>query len=116
MKHLALILMVVACGSKSAPPPAEPAAKAPPPNDPRARCAAAVDKAGKTGREGAEPDETAAKAQAVMTESCVETQWSSAVLLCFENGGTQDELRSCPELMTREQQEDMVARLKAAGI
>ncbi len=113
MKYVLVFLF--ACGSSSAtqPPPVAPATVAP---ELTVRCANAIDRAGKTGREGADPDDVATKAQQLMIESCVETTWSNEVLMCFEHGANQDDLRTCPDLMTQAQRDDLNARIQAAGI
>jgi hypothetical protein len=112
MRSLVILVVVAGCGgSKPAP--------APSPPELRAVCAKAIGKAAATGRGtekfSPEDQQANAKVEAAMVESCVATKWPAPVLQCLETGKTREELRDCTELLTAEQQAELLERVGAAA-
>ena len=111
------ILFVLGCGG-SKPAPTPEAAK--PPAGPvdataRARCAAAIAEAAKTGREGEQFSEQDAafnaEIEATMADGCAATKWPEHMLQCLTNGTSREELKSCNDMLTDAQRQDFMERV-----
>ena len=83
--------------------------------DARAKCAAAIGEAAKTGRGGeqfsAEDQRFSAEIETVMTESCAATKWPEVILICLTHGQTREELNGCTEMLSPMQRQDMMERV-----
>ncbi len=112
MRGLLAMLLLLGCGNTP-----EPAKKPAPPvtADARAKCAAALAEAGKTGRGdeqfSAEDQKFSAEIEVAMTDSCAATQWPEVILLCLTHGQTREELNSCTKMLTEAQRQDMMERV-----
>lgn len=121
MRHaLALtMLLVLGCAASKPGPTAGPAK---PPAEPldaaaRARCAAAIAEAAKTGRQGEQfsPEDAKfnAEIEATMSDGCAATKWPEFMLQCLTNGTSRDELKMCNDILTDVQRQDFMERVLA---
>lgn len=113
------ILLVLGCGGSKPAPTPEPAKPPATPVDAaaRARCAAAIAEAAKTGRQGEQFSEQDAKfnaeIEATMADGCAATKWPDFMLQCLANGTSRDELKMCNDMLTDVQRQDFMERVLA---